>query len=101
MPACRTSAANGRRAAVPNIRPGADMGRRLDARAPDFERAFAALLSENRETDEDVAAAVRTIIADVRQRGDAALIELTQRFDKAAISAETMRVPSAEIEAAQ
>jgi histidinol dehydrogenase len=77
------------------------MARRFDARAPDFERAFAALLSENRETDEDVAAAVRTIVADVRKRGDTALIELTQRFDKAAISAETMRVPSAEIEAAQ
>ena len=77
------------------------MARRLDARAPDFERAFAALLSENRDTDEDVAASVRAIVADVRKRGDAALIELTRRFDKAEISAQTMRVSSAEIEAAR
>jgi len=77
------------------------MARRLDARAPDFERAFAALLSENRDTDEHVAASVRAIVADVRKRGDAALIELTRRFDKAEISAQTMRVSSAEIEAAR
>jgi histidinol dehydrogenase len=77
------------------------MGRRLDARAPEFERAFVALLSENRETDDDVAASVRAIVADVRKRGDAALIELTRRFDKASISAATMRISPAEIEAAR
>ena len=44
---------------------------------PDFERAFQAFLGAKRESSEDVDAAVRTIIADVRRRGDAALIELT------------------------
>jgi histidinol dehydrogenase len=77
------------------------MARRLDARAPDFERDFDALLSENRETDEVVAASVRAIVADVRKRGDAALIALTERLDKTMLSAATMLVSSAEIEAAR
>jgi histidinol dehydrogenase len=77
------------------------MARRLDARAADFAGAFAALLSDKRETAEDVAASVRAIIADVRSRGDAALIELTQRFDKFALSIERMRVTRAEIDAVE
>ena len=58
------------------------MARRLDARAADFADAFDALLNATREAEEDVAATVRAIIADVRARGDAALIEFTERFDK-------------------
>ena len=45
-------------------------------------RDFDALLIAKREEEEDVAAAVRGIIADVRARGDAALIELTNKFDQ-------------------
>jgi histidinol dehydrogenase len=77
------------------------MVRRLDARGADFETAFAELISSKRETEEDVAATVRDIIADVRQRGDAALIEFAQRFDKIALTAATLRVTADEIEAAQ
>ena len=77
------------------------MARRLDARAADFAEAFAALLSAKRETEEDVAASVRAIIADVRSRGDAALIDLTQRFDRVTLTPETMRVHADEIAAAE
>jgi len=66
----------------------------------DFERAFAAFLAAKRESAEDVDAAVRTIIADVRRRGDAALIELTQRFDALDLTKTGMRVSAAEIGAA-
>jgi histidinol dehydrogenase len=73
------------------------MARRLDARAPDFARDFAALISAKRETEEDVAQAVRAIIADVRARGDAALVELTGKFDRMALTAETLRVTPKEM----
>ena len=76
------------------------MARRLDARAADFERQFQALLNSNRDTDEDVSRAVGDIIADVRARGDAALIELSARFDQATLTPETLRVPFAEIDGA-
>lgn len=46
-----------------------------------FETAFAGLLAMKREDAPDVDAAVAAIIAEVRGRGDAALIELTARFD--------------------
>lgn len=43
---------------------------------------------------------VRKILADVRERGDAAVIEHTARLDKVQLTAETMRVPESEIAAA-
>jgi len=55
--------------------------RRLDSRDPGFAAAFERLVHERRESDEDVARDVALILADVRNRGDAALAELTQRFD--------------------
>lgn len=55
---------------------------RLDTSSPDFEARFAAFLATKREVSEEVDEAVRGIIADVRTRGDAALIDLSQRFDR-------------------
>jgi histidinol dehydrogenase len=68
------------------------MVRRLDARAPDFESEFHALISAPRAPAADVSEAVRAIVADVRARGDAALIELTSRFDRVTLTAESLRV---------
>ena len=73
------------------------MARRLDARAPDFAAQFSLLISAKRETEEDVAAAVRGIVADVKARGDDALIELTGKFDKVSLTAQTLRLSDAEI----
>lgn len=71
------------------------MARRLDARAADFESAFQALLNAKRETEADIAGAVRAIVADVRARGDAALVDYARRFDKVALTA--LRLTQAEI----
>ena len=51
------------------------MPHHLDTSAADFEPRFRALLASKREDAADVGAAVEAIIADVRARGDAALIE--------------------------
>jgi histidinol dehydrogenase len=77
------------------------MSRRLDARKPGFEGEFAALIGAKRETEEDVALAVRAIIADVRARGDAALIELSEKFDRVRLTADTLKVGAAEMDAAE
>ena len=53
----------------------------------DFEQRFAAFLTTKREVSADVDAVVREIIADVRAKGDAALIEYTQKFDRADLNA--------------
>ena len=55
---------------------------RLDASAPGFEKDFSAFLGRNRDTDENVDRIVADIIADVRARGDAAVLEYTKKFDK-------------------
>jgi histidinol dehydrogenase len=67
---------------------------------PGFAQAFDALLSAKRETDADVNAAVAAILADVRRRGDAAVIEYTARFDRLTLTADTLAVPPAEVEEA-
>ena len=72
----------------------------LDASAADFEPRFRALLAAKRESAADVDAAVAVIIADVRGRGDAALIEHTRRFDRVDLSKTGFRVAEKEIEAA-
>jgi histidinol dehydrogenase len=58
---------------------------RLDSRAADFEARLAQLLDRAPEADPKVTAAVAGIIAAVRGRGDAALLEYTNRFDRRSV----------------
>ena len=74
--------------------------RRLATTDPGFEAAFSALLSDPREVFANISAAVAGIIAQVRRRGDAALCELTARFDRMAITPAQLRIPAEQIEAA-
>lgn len=69
----------------------------LDATAPDFDAAFTTLLSAKREDSPDVDATVTAIIADVRARGDAAVIDLTAKFDRVTLTPETLRICAEEI----
>ena len=71
----------------------------LDASDPDFEARFTALLSAKREDTPEVDDIVARIIADVRARGDAAVIELTHRFDRMQLAPATLRFTEAEIDA--
>ena len=73
---------------------------RLDASAPGFERAFAAFLGRNRDTDESVDRLVADIVAGVRARGDAALIDYTRKFDRFETDAAGLRITERERAAA-
>ena len=73
---------------------------RLDASAPDFAAAFAALVADRRESDSGVSRDVAAIIADVRARGDAAVAELTARFDRVDLDAQGWEIEPAEMDAA-
>jgi histidinol dehydrogenase len=72
----------------------------LNTRDSDFEPRFARLLAAKREADADVDAEVAAIMADVAARGDAAVIELTARWDRAALTPATLAYATAEIDAA-
>lgn len=65
----------------------------------DFEPQFAALLAAKREDAPDVDATVAEIIADVRERGDEAVLALTAQHDRLVLTPETMAFSAAEIEA--
>ncbi|MDT8440225.1 MAG: histidinol dehydrogenase [Desulfuromonadales bacterium] len=66
----------------------------------DFDRDFAAIAGRGEATAADVEPAVRAILDDVRQRGDAALFEYTARFDRVELTAASCEVSAAEIAAA-
>jgi len=67
---------------------------------PDFEARFSAFLSTKRESSPDVDATVREIIARVRTEGDAALVDYTNKFDRADLSALGIAVARGDIAAA-
>jgi histidinol dehydrogenase len=74
--------------------------KRLSTTAPGFEADFVALLAEARETADSVDGVVAAIIADIRARGDAALLDYTEKFDRLKLTAAGLRVGADEIQAA-
>lgn len=73
------------------------MPTRLNSAAPDFDAAFTNLLNAKRDTALEVDGVVRTIIEDVRTRGDVAVLELTQKFDGVTATPDTLRFSDSEI----
>ena len=55
--------------------------RHLDTAQADFEARFQQVLHWSAETDDAIEQRVAEILADVRQRGDAAVLDYTARFD--------------------
>ena len=74
---------------------------RLDSGSATFGRDFDALLGLKRELEEDVDAAAAAILRDVRTRGDAAVVEYTNRFDRTDFSADQLAVTADEIDSAE
>jgi histidinol dehydrogenase len=73
---------------------------RLTTRSASFEAEFSLLLAMKREVSEEVDHVVAGIIGEVRERGDAALIDYTLRFDHLALDAAGLRVSEHDIAAA-
>jgi histidinol dehydrogenase len=76
------------------------MTARLNIADKDFETAFANLLAAKRETDTNVNDAVTSILEDVRNRGDEAVVDLTRRFDRFDLQVENMAISKGEIDQA-
>lgn len=75
--------------------------RRLDSRAPDFEEVFADLIAYDPASDEQLQGNVRDILRQVQTRGDAAVLEYVQRFDRVVVSRVTeLEIPRAALVAA-
>ncbi len=63
---------------------------------PDFDMRLSELLGQKRQEAADVAETVAAILNDVRKRGDAALIELTAKFDRLTLTPESLAIPPEE-----
>jgi histidinol dehydrogenase len=71
----------------------------LSTRDAGFEAAFMALLAGKRESAADIDGTVAAIIEAVANRGDAALIEYTNRYDRIELTPATLRLGPGEIAA--
>ena len=72
--------------------------RRLDTAAPGFDRELAALIAFEAAQDPAIDATVARIVADVRARGDAALLDYTAQFDRLqAPSVAALEISAAEL----
>ncbi len=73
--------------------------RRLDFSSPDFAETFRAFLNERRGSPADVDAAAAEVLEAVRTRGLDAVLDYSRKFDRADLTAQTIRVTAEEIEA--
>ncbi len=73
--------------------------RRFAFSSPDFPTTFRAFLNERRGSPADVDAAAAEVLEAVRTRGLDAVLDFTRKFDRADLTAETIRVTAEEIEA--
>ncbi len=75
--------------------------RHLRTAQPDFDAAFQRVLHWSAETDTAIEQRVADILADVRARGDAAVLEYTARFDRLHASGmDKLELGQAELKAA-
>ncbi|MDE2118950.1 MAG: histidinol dehydrogenase [Betaproteobacteria bacterium] len=75
--------------------------KRLSTQQADFDEQLSRLLAFEATADEKLEATVASILADVKQRGDAALLEYTRRFDRLDVSgAAALELPQTELHAA-
>jgi len=74
---------------------------RLDSASPDFDARLRALLHYEASQDAAIEKIVAEILADVRERGDAALVEHTRRLDGLEVDdAAALEIPAAELRSA-
>ena len=75
--------------------------KRLSTKQTNFDAELNTLLAFEETADEKLEATVASILADVKRRGDAALLEYTQRFDRLTVNqASEFELPQAELRAA-
>ena len=72
----------------------------LDIREEGFEARFAAIVERGEESGREVEEVVQGIIAEVRKRGDDALLEYTKRFDRLDCEASALEITPAEFDQA-
>ena len=77
------------------------MVRTLDSRQPTFDAQFAELVAVDTAIDREIERVATAIVDDVKTRGDAALLEYTNRFDRMRVgSVAELEIPAREMQAA-
>jgi histidinol dehydrogenase len=76
------------------------MLKRLDTSTENFNSSLQSLLSSTDEPDQSIVETVSKIITDIRSRGDDALLEYTNRFDRRSVTVASLEISKQELDAA-
>lgn len=76
------------------------MLKHLDTSSENFDATLQSLLSSTDEPDQSIVETVSSIIADIRSRGDDALLEYTNRFDRRSATIESLEISKQDLDAA-
>lgn len=76
------------------------MLKRLDTSSDNFDSSLQSLLSSTDEPDQSIVETVTKVIADIRARGDAALLEYTNQFDRRSATIESLEISKEDLDSA-
>jgi histidinol dehydrogenase len=76
------------------------MLKRLDTSTENFDSSLQSLLSSTDEPDQTIVETVSKIITDIRSRGDDALLEYTNRFDRRSATIASLEISKQELDEA-
>jgi histidinol dehydrogenase len=76
------------------------MLKQLDTSSDNFEATLQSLLSSTDEPDQSVVETVSKVIAEIRSRGDDALLEYTNQFDRRSATIASLEISKDELDAA-
>ncbi len=76
------------------------MLKHLDTSADNFDSSLQSLLSSTDEPDQSIVETVSKVIADIRTRGDEALLEYTNQFDRRSANIEALEISKQDLDAA-
>jgi histidinol dehydrogenase len=76
------------------------MALKLSAQDAGFDVAFAALVAKSRDAKSNVDGVVAEVLADVKARGDAAVIDYSKKFDRLALTPSSLAFSKADIDGA-
>ena len=74
---------------------------RLSTSETGFSEQFTKLINAKRETVEEVDSIVKSIVSDIKEHGDRALIDLTRKFDNIELTQQGLRISASKIAAAK
>ena len=72
----------------------------LDTSSSDFKKSLSSQIKSNSEPNDEISMVVSEIVKDIRDRGDEALLEYTNQYDRLSAQLKNLEITKSEIDTA-